>query len=136
MVPFSGKTFMRKMLSLLTIILILLSGISGAGIISYDYQNQNQACSPVNSPGANMGSTSWDYLASETQTYTLLSAVSSNNYIKQLRETLNKLSISGTSPFTANKEWTYLVHFVIPISTFQNISHSIQPRAPNCIALV
>lgn len=133
-----GKLAMRILIALLTIISVLLSGVSAdiTGISSYYCQNQSQSGSPVDTHGVNMDVTSRDYLTSETPNYAILPAISSNNYTKLLRETPNKLFIAGLSLFRTNKDWTYLLHFVIPKSTFQNICHSIQPRAPNFIALV
>lgn len=130
---------MKRLLSLLTILLILLSGVSGFSTdvsALNSYQNQHQAGIPIDTSRANMDGTSWAYLTSETQNSAILPVIASNIYVKQLRETSNKLSIFGINLFTAERDWTYLVHFVIPISTFQNIYHSIQPRAPNFIALV
>ncbi|MGE5398449.1 MAG: hypothetical protein ACM3MK_13075 [Chitinophagales bacterium] len=128
---------MRQLLSLLTIISILLSGVSADifGISSNNHQNQYQAGSPSAAHRATMQGPSRDYLASEIHNFAILPVVSGNNYIKPMREASNKLFLSGFSPFTVDKEWTYLFQSVVPKSTFQNIYHSIQPRAPNSVAL-
>lgn len=129
------RTSMRILLSLLTIISILVSGIS-AGIFegNSNYLSVHQTVSPIDTNRADMHGTSRDYLTSETQNYAILPVVPNNNYIKPLRETSNKLIWAGLGQITIDKEWTYLFQSVVPKSTFQTIIHSIQPRAPNLVA--